>query len=70
MKDLIRPALSLFLLLSAITGLVYPFAVAGVARGLFPESAAGSLIIKDGKPVGSRLIGQNFSDPQNFWGSP
>jgi K+-transporting ATPase ATPase C chain len=70
MKTLIRPALSLFVLLSAITGIVYPLAVTGVARVAFPAQAGGSLILKDGKPVGSSLIGQNFSDPKYFWGRP
>lgn len=70
MKTLLRPALSLFVLLSAITGLAYPLAVTGIAGAVFPEQAAGSLILQDGKPVGSSLIGQNFSDPKHFWGRP
>ncbi|KAB2970212.1 potassium-transporting ATPase subunit C [Zoogloea sp.] len=70
MKSLLRPALSVFVLLSAITGLAYPLAVTGLAGAVFPEQAAGSLIFKDGKPVGSRLIGQPFSDPGHFWGRP
>jgi len=70
MKTLLRPALSLFVLLSTVTGLAYPLAVTGVASAAFPEQAAGSLILKDGKPVGSSLIGQNFSDPKHFWGRP
>jgi K+-transporting ATPase ATPase C chain len=70
MKTLIRPALSLFVLLTVITGVVYPLALTGVAKAAFPEQAAGSLIVKDGKPVGSSLIGQNFSDPKYFWGRP
>jgi len=57
-------------LLSAITGLAYPLAVTGIAGAVFPEQAAGSLILQDGKPVGSSLIGQNFSDPKHFWGRP
>src|SRR5574337_1113179 len=68
MKALIRPALTLFVLLSAITGVVYPLAVTGVAKLAFPHQAAGSLIVRDGKIVGSSLIGQNFSDPKHFWG--
>ncbi|MBL8451500.1 MAG: potassium-transporting ATPase subunit KdpC, partial [Zoogloea sp.] len=63
-------ALSVFVLLSAITGLAYPLAVTGIAGAVFPEQAAGSLILQDGKPVGSSLIGQNFSDPKHFWGRP
>ncbi|MBP8265837.1 MAG: potassium-transporting ATPase subunit KdpC [Zoogloea sp.] len=70
MKTLLRPALSIFVLLSTVTGLAYPLAVTGVAGAAFPEQAAGSLILKDGKPVGSSLIGQNFSDPKHFWGRP
>ena len=70
MKDIFRPAIVLFVLLSAITGIVYPIAVTGVARVAFPEQAAGSLVLRDGKPVGSALIGQNFTDPKHFWGRP
>lgn len=70
MKTLIRPAVSLFVLLTVITGVVYPLAVTGVAKAAFPSQAAGSLIVKDGTPVGSSLIGQNFSDPKYFWGRP
>ncbi|MES2228784.1 MAG: potassium-transporting ATPase subunit KdpC [Pseudomonadota bacterium] len=70
MKTLIRPALSLFVLLTVITGVVYPLAVTGVAKAAFPSQAAGSLILRDGKAVGSSLIGQNFSDPKYFWGRP
>jgi len=66
----LRPAISLFLLLSIVTGIVYPFAVTGIAKAVFPQAASGSLIVKDGKPVGSRLIGQNFADPKYFWGRP
>ncbi len=68
MKTLIRPAISLFVLLSVITGLVYPSLVTGVAQLAFLAAAKGSLIIKDGKPVGSELIGQNFTEPKYFWG--
>jgi potassium-transporting ATPase KdpC subunit len=70
MKTLLRPAVSLFILLTAVTGVVYPLAVTGLAKVAFPEAADGSLIVKDGKPVGSSLIGQNFSDPKYFWGRP
>lgn len=70
MKTLLRPALTLFVLLSAITGVVYPVAVTGIAKVLFPDAAEGSLIVENGKPVGSRLIGQNFTDPKHFWGRP
>ena len=70
MKSMIRPAVSLFVVLTAVTGVVYPLAVTGVARAAFPHQAAGSLIVKDGKTVGSSLIGQNFTDPKYFWGRP
>jgi K+-transporting ATPase ATPase C chain len=70
MKNLIRPALSLFVLLTAITGVAYPLLVTGAAQLAFPAQAAGSLVVKDGKPVGSSLIGQNFTDPKYFWGRP
>ena len=70
MKNILRPALVLFFLLSLITGVVYPLVVTGVAKTLFPQQAAGSLISRDGKVIGSDLIGQNFSDPKHFWGRP
>lgn len=70
MKNIIRPALVLFVLLSALTGIVYPLAVTGVAQAAFPSQAAGSLVLRGGAPVGSTLIGQNFSDPAHFWGRP
>jgi len=70
MNNIIRPALVLFALLSALTGLVYPLAVTGAAQALFPSQAAGSLVVRNGSAVGSSLIGQNFSDPKHFWGRP
>jgi K+-transporting ATPase ATPase C chain len=70
MKTLFRPAVSLFLLLTAITGIVYPLAVTGIAKVAFGDQADGSLIVKDGKVIGSSLIGQNFSEPKYFWGRP
>jgi len=70
MTNMLRPALVIFLLLSALTGIVYPLAVTGVAQAVFPTQAAGSLVLRDGVAVGSTLIGQNFSDPAHFWGRP
>ncbi len=70
MKNLLRPAISLFVLLSLVTGVLYPLAVTGVAQTAFPAAARGSLIVKEGKPVGSALIGQNFTHPKYFWGRP
>jgi potassium-transporting ATPase KdpC subunit len=67
---ILRPALVLFALLTLLTGVAYPLLVTGVAQALFPAQAAGSLIVRDGKAVGSELIGQNFTDPQHFWGRP
>ena len=69
MKHL-RPALSLFLLFTLITGLIYPLAVTGLAQVLFPWQANGSLLAVDGRPVGSALIGQSFTSPGEFWGRP
>ena len=70
MKTLLRPAISLFVLLSLVTGIVYPLLVTGIVKVAFPDAAGGSVIVKDGKAVGSRLIGQNFADPKYFWGRP
>jgi len=70
MTTLLRPALVLFALLGALVGLLYPMAVTGAAQAVFPEQAAGSLVLRGGQPVGSSLIGQNFSDPRHFWGRP
>ncbi|HEV3019582.1 MAG TPA: potassium-transporting ATPase subunit KdpC [Burkholderiaceae bacterium] len=68
MRQILRPALSLFVALSVLTGLIYPLLMTGAAQALFPRQAGGSLIERDGKPVGSRLIGQNFSGAKYFWG--
>lgn len=70
MKTILRPALVLFTVLTLVTGAAYPLVVTGAAQALFPVQAGGSLILRDGKPVGSELIGQNFSDPKHFWGRP
>lgn len=63
-----RPALLMLLLLTLITGVIYPMAVTAIAQVLFPGQANGSLTIVDGKAVGSELIGQQFTDPKYFWG--
>ena len=70
MKTTFRPALSLFVFLTLLTGLAYPLLVTGMAQWFFPEQAAGSLIKHDGHWIGSHLIGQSFSDPKYFWGRP
>jgi potassium-transporting ATPase KdpC subunit len=68
MKAVLRPALGVFFLLSLVTGLAYPALVALLGQVLFPFQATGSVIVRDGKDVGSALIGQNFTDPGHFWG--
>lgn len=70
MTKILRPALTLFVLLSAITGVVYPLVVTGVAQAAFPQQAAGSLVLQGNRAVGSSLIGQNFTDPKHIWGRP
>jgi K+-transporting ATPase ATPase C chain len=70
MSSIIRPALVTFAVLTALTGAAYPIVVTGIGRVAFPEEAAGSLITRAGKPVGSALIGQGFSDPKYVWGRP
>jgi K+-transporting ATPase ATPase C chain len=66
----LRPALVSLVLLTVITGVIYPLVVTGIAKVAFPWQADGSLIVKDGKVVGSALIGQPFDDPKYFWGRP
>jgi K+-transporting ATPase ATPase C chain len=70
MLTYLRPAIVLLVLLSALTGIVYPLVVTGIAQVVFPWQANGSLLMKDGKVVGSALIGQPFDDPKYFWGRP
>jgi len=69
-EGLLRPALVLFTVLSLITGLAYPLLVTGIAQTAWPEQAQGSLVMRDGKPAGSNLIGQAFTTPGYFWGRP
>ena len=70
MNSVFRPAFVLFALLTLVTGVAYPLVVTGVAKAAFADQAAGSLVTRDGKVVGSALIGQTFTDPKNFWGRP
>ena len=70
MSTHIRPALVLLLLFTVVTGVAYPLVVTGIAQTIFPRQANGSLIVKDGKPVGSSLIGQPFDDRGYFWSRP
>ncbi len=65
-----RTAVTLFLILAVLTGVVYPLVVTGAAQLLFPHQANGSTIVENGTVVGSELIGQPFSDPKYFWGRP
>jgi potassium-transporting ATPase KdpC subunit len=67
MSSIIRPAAVLFVVMTVITGIVYPFAVTAIAQLLFPVQAGGSIVMQDGHAVGSTLIGQPFSDPKYFW---
>ena len=68
MFTMIRNSLMSILLFTVITGLIYPLAVTGIAQVIFPRQANGSIITKNGKAVGSSLLGQQTEDPKNFWG--
>jgi K+-transporting ATPase ATPase C chain len=64
----LRAAIVSLFALTVLTGIAYPLMVTGIAQAAFPREANGSLVLKDGKPVGSELIGQSFDDPRYFWG--
>jgi len=70
MKNLLRPVITLFAFLTIVTGVIYPLLVTGVSQVLFPSQANGSLITHEEKLLGSKLIGQDFTGPQYFWGRP
>lgn len=70
MTAILRPALVLFAFLTVLTGIGYPLLVTGIGQSLFPDEANGSLIRDDGHVLGSRVIGQAFSDPRFFWSRP
>lgn len=63
-------AIRMLLVMTVLCGLIYPLAITGVAQVLFPHQAHGSLIVRDGRVLGSELIGQHFEDPRYFWGRP
>jgi potassium-transporting ATPase KdpC subunit len=68
MLKLIRPVIVSLFVFTIITGIMYPLALTGIAQLIFPVQANGSIVVKDGKPAGSVLIGQPFDDPKYFWG--
>ena len=70
MSRLLRPCLGLFLMLTLLTGVAYPIFVTAMAQLVFPAKADGSVLVRDGRAVGSALLGQPFSSPEYFWGRP
>jgi K+-transporting ATPase ATPase C chain len=70
MQGQLRPAILVLMILSVVTGLAYPLVVTGLAQLVFPQQANGSLVVRDGKAVGSALVGQPFDDPKYFWPRP
>ena len=70
MISILRPAFVLFAALTLLCGVLYPYAITGIGQIAFASQAAGSLVSRDGQPVGSSLIGQAFSSPRYFWSRP
>lgn len=70
MKNLIRPTLVMLALMTLVTGFAYPMLVTAIGQTFMADQANGSLIVRDGKPVGSSLIGQSFASPKYFWSRP
>jgi len=70
MSTIVRPAVVLFAALTVICGVIYPLATTGIGKLAFSQQVEGSIIERDGKPVGSTLIGQSFTSPKYFWGRP
>jgi K+-transporting ATPase ATPase C chain len=70
MKEHIRPALTMLLILTVLTGLVYPLTITGMAHLIFPDQSNGGLIVRNGKVIGSKLVGQYFDKPEYFWSRP
>src|SRR5512142_1263977 len=68
MTQQLRPAFMLLLLMTLLTGVIYPLAITGIAQAIFPRQANGSLMLVNGTAVASELIGQQFDDPKYFWG--
>ena len=70
MGRIIRQSIVMLGVLTVLTGIVYPLVVTGLAQVIFPRAANGSLLVRDGKPIASELIGQAFTDPKYFWSRP
>lgn len=70
MKSILRPACVLFVALTLICGVLYPYAITGIGQVAFANQAEGSLVSRNGQTIGSTLIGQAFSSPKYFWGRP
>ena len=70
MGRIIRQSIVMLGVLTVLTGIVYPLVVTGLAQVIFPRAANGSLLVREGKPIASELIGQAFTDPKYFWSRP